>query len=90
MGYQAQISRKQRRGSGILSAAQVAAMPGIERSTAWFYQHLPELERDGFPLKDQLLGGWHRAAVQEWLDRRAGRTAQSPTRDPFVEAFNEG
>jgi predicted DNA-binding transcriptional regulator AlpA len=88
MNAHAPIPRKCRRGAGILSAAQVAAMPGIERSVAWFWAHYEELRAEGFPAKDQLLGGWHRSAVQEWLDRRAGKTAELP-RNPLVEALNE-
>lgn len=66
------------RGS-VTNAAGVAEMIG-GYSEAWFYEHREKLEAEGCPKRDALLGGWHRAAVQAWLDRRAGVAPQSQPR----------
>lgn len=78
-----------RRRSEILPAAQVAALH--ERSTTWFYAHLPALLAAGHPRRDDLLGGWHRRAVQDWLDKRARETAglPPPPTDPFLAALKD-
>ena len=55
----------------VISARQVALLIRA-RSAAWFYEHRPALEKQGFPAKDDLLGGWHRPAVEAWLAKRAG------------------
>jgi predicted DNA-binding transcriptional regulator AlpA len=59
----------------ILNAGQVARMLGHSRN--WFNAHLPQLRRAGFPKRDQLLGGWHAAAVQRWIDSRIEECAPS-------------
>ncbi len=35
-----------------------------------FNGKLPRLYEEGFPKKDDLLGGWIRSAVMRWLDQR--------------------
>jgi predicted DNA-binding transcriptional regulator AlpA len=59
----------------VLNTAQVAALMG--RKVRWFYVHRAELEKEGFPKRDKLLGGWLRQAVQQWLDKRSGAVPQS-------------
>jgi predicted DNA-binding transcriptional regulator AlpA len=54
----------------VIRAREVAALLG--RSSGGFYAHQRELEAAGFPAKDALLGGWHRAAVEGWVAKRAG------------------
>ena len=70
----------------VTNAAGVAEMVG-GYSEAWFYENREKLEAGGFPKKGHLLGGWHRAAVQAWLDRRAGVTPQSPAGRPWKGAI---
>lgn len=64
----------------VLSAPAVAAL--LEHSTPWFYKHRAKLEKDRFPKRDALLGGWHRAAVEQWLARRAGVRPPSTSEGP--------
>lgn len=59
----------------IVSARVAAEMIG--HKVTWFYMHRGSLERAGFPRKDDLLGGWSRAAIEHWLAKRAGLVAQS-------------
>src|SRR5690348_1284897 len=54
----------------VIRAPEVARLMG--HSAGWFYGHRAELEKQGFPPKDGLLGGWHKAAVTDWLARRGG------------------
>ena len=56
--------------AAILPARGAAEIMG--RSLAWFYAHRAELEKAGFPKRDKLLAGWHRAAIEAWLAHRAG------------------
>ncbi len=70
-----------RRNGTVTNAAGVAEMIG-DYSEAWFYDHRERLEAAGFPKRDALLGGWHKAAVQAWLDRRAGVAPQSGSARP--------
>lgn len=63
----------------ITNAAGVAEMIG-GYADSWFYAHRKRLEAEGLPKKDKALGGWHRPAVQAWLDRRAGIAPQSQPR----------
>lgn len=69
-------ARIRRQRSGILTAAQVAEqLHG--RSASWFHEHWEDLKAAGHPLRDDLLGGWHAAAVREWIDKRKALTAGS-------------
>jgi len=68
-------------------ARAVARIMG--RSAAWFYGHRTALEKHGFPMKDRLLGGWHRPAVEAWLAKRAG-TVESLTLEAERQAGREG
>jgi hypothetical protein len=43
----------------------------LGRSETWFAEHRVELESEGFPRPDPLLGGYDRVAVDLWLDRRS-------------------
>jgi predicted DNA-binding transcriptional regulator AlpA len=54
----------------LTSPRQVAARLG--RSETWFVQHKAALEAAGFPRRDALLDGWDLAAIDAWIDRRAG------------------
>ncbi len=38
----------------------------------WFSTIRSELEKQGFPLYDNFLGGWDADAIDLWLDRRSG------------------
>ena len=74
----------------VTNAAGVADMIG-GYSEAWFYGHRKRLEADGFPKRDDLLGGWHKAAVEAWLARRSGVVPQSqPKRWNVQKALGEG
>ncbi|MCJ8138567.1 hypothetical protein [Falsirhodobacter halotolerans] len=42
----------------------------LGKSLDWFKKHRPELERDGFPKKDGLVGLTMKADVEAWLGRR--------------------
>ena len=42
------------------------------RSLSWFWEHRSELEANGFPKRDPLIGGWSRLAVGRWEAKRAG------------------
>jgi len=39
---------------------------------ATFDKRLPDLREQGFPLYDDLLGGYDMKAIDDWLDRRSG------------------
>lgn len=54
----------------LTSPHQVAALLG--RGEEWFRKNRAALERAGFPRRDPLLDGWDAAAIEAWLDRRAG------------------
>jgi len=58
----------------IVRSCAIAQMLG--HSVGWFYAHRDALERAGFP-KNDLLGGWSRAGIEQWLAKRAGIVAQS-------------
>lgn len=51
------------------SAAWVATALGI--STATFAKKRDALERDGFPKRDRLTGGWLKSDVRNWCQHRA-------------------
>lgn len=55
------------------SQQQVAAYLG--HGDQWFADRRAQLERAGFPRKDDLLGGWDREAIDAWLDERSGLRA---------------
>jgi|SRR6185369_874326 len=59
----------------IIKAKAIAARLG--HSVNWFYAHYKELLLQGFPSKDDLLGGWDADAIEAWLDRRRGMSAKS-------------
>jgi len=44
----------------------------IGRSPTWLAENRAQLEAEGFPRPDPLLGGYDRMAVDLWLDRRSG------------------
>jgi predicted DNA-binding transcriptional regulator AlpA len=73
----------------LISGPGVARLIG--RSPSWFYQHRVELEKAGFPRRDDLLGGWHQEAISAWLARRARTDAPSPSGtgdDPLRRAID--
>ena len=43
----------------------------IGRSPTWLAENRSQLEAEGFPKPDPLLGGYDRCAVDLWLDRRS-------------------
>lgn len=49
-------------------AEWVAARLG--KSRTWFTQMRPHLEKQGFPRKDAVVGGWLKRDVDAWLERR--------------------
>ncbi len=58
------------------------------RGPTWFYEHKLELEADGFPKRDTLIGGWNRIAVEAWFAGRAGvdfPQVLTPTSDPQLK-----
>lgn len=59
----------------IWSRQQVACRLG--KGEQWFLDHRPELEREGFPKADALLGGYDADAIEAWLDRRGGLAGHS-------------
>lgn len=45
----------------------------LNHGLEWFRKNRSELEgKDGFPGKDNRLGGWDSKAIELWLDRRSG------------------
>ena len=62
----------------IWSKSQVCAR--FQRCVSWFDANRSELEAQGFPTFDQLLGGWDSQAVERWFDRRAGIDARCDDR----------
>ena len=46
----------------------------LNKSEETLRKMLPELHKKGFPLWDELLGGFDADAIEAWLDRRAGLT----------------
>ena len=59
---------------------QVATRLG--HSESWLHSHRAELETQGFPTKDEVLGGTDADAISVWLDKRSsladGREEQLP------------
>ena len=43
----------------------------IGRSPTWLAENRAQLEAEGFPRPDPLLGGYDRCAVDFWLDQRS-------------------
>jgi hypothetical protein len=78
------MKRPRRLSGQITDAAGVAEMVG-GFSSSWFRKNRKDLEAEGFPLKDELLGGWHKPAVQAWLDRRSGTVVRSTAEDKLME-----
>jgi hypothetical protein len=56
-----------------LNIAQTAAYLG--KSTTWFMQHRPELEKFGFPKRLPMMDAYDRCAIDDWFDRLGGREA---------------
>lgn len=48
----------------------------------WFADRRADLERAGFPRRDDLLGGWDREAIDAWLDERSGLRAPGGEYNP--------
>lgn len=55
--------------SRIKSKSEIAAKLGISMGT--FNARRPQMEAEGFPGYDRLLGGYDVKAVDLWLDRRS-------------------
>lgn len=54
-------------------------------SVAEFMAKQPELEREGFPRADAVLGTYCLEAVDRWIDRRAGLIPNNgPVSDPAI------
>jgi hypothetical protein len=53
----------------VLNTATLCVYLG--RSPTWLAENRAELEAQGFPRPDSLLGGYDRCAVDLWLDRRS-------------------
>lgn len=60
------------------SSAWVAHRLGIARDT--FLSKRVKLEGDGFPSKDTLLGGWLKADVIAWIEKRRKVSDPDPKR----------
>jgi predicted DNA-binding transcriptional regulator AlpA len=67
----------------ILRSQDVAAL--LDHSAGWFYANKPDLEAAGFPKKDDLLGGWNRLAVEQWLAKRSGVGNSTTAEDRLIE-----
>lgn len=52
----------------VVSVKWIAARLG--KSPSWFDKARPKLEAHGFPKRDGLLGGWIRADIEAWIERR--------------------
>lgn len=44
----------------------------LNRGLRWFQENRVQLEKGGFPRKDDLLGGWDSKAIERWMDARSG------------------
>jgi len=51
----------------------------FNRGVTWWSENRRNLESEGMPAFDPLLGGWDAKAVNAWLDQRAGLVS-----DPVV------
>ena len=71
----------------VLKKHGTAALLGWGDTT--FDKKRPALEAEGFPLYDELLGGWDAHAIEHWLDQRSGFAAQNTGHDPLMEALND-
>lgn len=54
----------------MLTARAVAKKLG--KSPQWLAKNMAKLLKGGFPKRDDLLGGWHEPAIDEWLRKRSG------------------
>lgn len=61
----------------VIPAGRVAQMLG--RHPSWFRRRRALLEAQGFPARDDLLGGWHADAVDRWLAARSGASVPGST-----------
>ncbi len=43
----------------------------FDRGPTWWWEHREELEKAGFPQRDPVVGGWPRAAAENWIAERA-------------------
>lgn len=57
----------------------------LNRGVEWFRQHREKLRLEGFPERDELLGGWDSTAIELWYNRRSG--IGLPTNDAEVQAL---
>lgn len=72
----------------VLYAGDVARL--LRRSVSTFYRKREQLEQRGFPLRSELLGGWHRDAVLAWIANHYGFAATATATDPWsLEASRE-
>jgi|TARA_Y100000031_G_scaffold130955_1_gene150995 hypothetical protein len=69
-------------------AYQVASSLG--RGPEWFKEHQGELEANGFPLYDGLLGGWDGKAIEAWRDKRSGLATAAKDDAAWMEALHNG
>ena len=63
----------------VLSEPATAALLG--KGAAWFRENRPQLEAEGFPKYDELLGGTDSVAVHRWLDQRSRLATVDPDRE---------
>lgn len=65
----------------VCDAYQVATR--LNKSETWFNANRQALEAQGFPKRDDFLGGWDIVAVELWFDLRSGiiadRTEPGPS-----------
>lgn len=53
----------------------------LGRSASWFNTNFPHLRQQGFPVKDPLVGGFPKEAVERFIDNRMGIVrAEDPAR----------
>ncbi len=71
-----------------LDEFQVAARLG--KSEGWFRKHRAELEANGFPKYDELLGGRDANAIEAWWDKRSGLATEASDEGAWLEALSNG
>ena len=71
-----------------LNALQLLARLG--KSPGWFKEHRTELEAEGFPPYDELLGGWDSKAVEAWFDKRSRLVTAAIDDAAWMETLHNG
>lgn len=72
----------------VLDTFQVATRLGKSEGT--FTRNRQTLEANGFPCRDEFLGGWDADAIERWFDQRSGlqNLSQASSENEWMEAVN--